>query len=344
MPRGTGFFRASASPDKNQGREYTYITVGGEPFHALAVAFIDNFKSGHRVDELVLRKILDRFFTFFPDYKTNQSYLSPIERTSLLLNTSRKSELVECMAYVFRQLTVEELYTHPLDYKEAFVGLNNNTLKAYLRQPTTVLPGESLSAAFAKALNVTVSLSFKEQGKELRMRHIYANDTLAASRFILDLQVQGTHYFPRVKHKADFTYVGQLAITAPVPVEPVSTGTMEDILDLIARDNDSLVQSFEQYRKALLSMVADGELNKDLLMAHYVRFMPNETSKETALFSRQAQVQEKQVIGEPEGGEQQVIDLLVDSLAGWVSTRQVQADELFDALEHPNPRRSSPAA
>ncbi|WP_392538381.1 transposase [Legionella sp. 227] len=170
-----GFFstRAYVHHEPKPRAEYNFINVGTEQFHAVAVAMIDSLQStSHRGNDATLKKILERFYLHFPKYISNQPYLTLPERMGMLLNSSRKSELVECMAYVLRQLAVDELYTHPLMYREVFDGLSAETPKSYLRDPTVQLPASALNA-LAQTLGISITLSFKELGKELRKKEVY---------------------------------------------------------------------------------------------------------------------------------------------------------------------------
>ncbi|MGL5741600.1 MAG: transposase [Legionella sp.] len=178
MALTSGFFtnKTLSHQGAKPSDEYTFIDVGSDQFHAAAVALIDALQSSaQRGNEVVLKKILERFYQHFPKYISNQPYLTLPERMGILLNSSRKSELVECMAYVLRQLAVDELYTHPLKYREIFDGLSAETPKSYLRDPQVELPASALNA-LAHALGMDITLSFKELGKELRKREVYVGD------------------------------------------------------------------------------------------------------------------------------------------------------------------------
>ncbi len=167
----SGFFSNKTYGYKPR-EEYSFINVGNEQFHAAAVALIDSLYSAQRGNDAVLKKILERFYHYFPRYVASQPFLTLPERMGILLNNTRKTELVECMAYVLRQLTVDEIYIHPLKYREVFNGLSAETPKNYLRDPKVKLPPSALNA-LAHALGITVTLSFKEPGKELRKRDVY---------------------------------------------------------------------------------------------------------------------------------------------------------------------------
>ncbi|QMT58701.1 hypothetical protein [Legionella sp. PC997] len=331
-----GFFsnRAYVHQEAKPRAEYNFINVGNEQFHAVAVAMIDSLQSvSQRGNDATLKKILERFYLHFPKYINNQPYLTLPERMSMLLNTSRKSELVDCMAYVLRQLAVDEIYTNPLMYREVFNGLSADTPKSYLRNPEVELPSSALKA-LAQALEISITLSFKELGKELRKREVYEGET-GSNKINLVIQVQGDQHFPAVKHKADFAYVGQLAINAPKPIEHTKEQgeTLSDIIGLIAEDNKQLLQSYEQWRKTILSMVVAGELNRKQLVRLYITFLPAQMNN--TISSALEHANRKPVIaGIPQEREQQMIELLANALSSWISTKQVEPDSLFDQIEN----------
>lgn len=324
-----GFFsnKAYGHEPRPRAAEYSFINIGNEQFHAVAVAFIDSLQSdSQRGNDAILKKILERFYQYFPKYISSQPYLTLTERMGILLTNSRKSELVECMAYVLRQLTVDELYTHPLMYREIFHGLSGETPKSYLRDPEIKLPSSALNA-LAHALGITVTLSFKELGKELRKREIYEG---VMANINLVIQVQGDdQYFPGVKRKADFAYVGQLAITAPKPVENTKEEgeTLSDIINLIVEDNKELLQSYNEWRTTILSAVNAGELTYKQLVKFFTTFYPSQSSSNTVSLSTLVRSEEKTVIADtPQKGEQQDIRMLVDTLSFWISTKKVSND------------------
>lgn len=334
-----GFFNKTPSVSDNN-RLGQYIDVGGGQFRAVAVALIDRLNSANRINESTLKIILERFFTFFPQYKLSQAYLTLGERMKMLINSSRRSEVVECMAYVLRQLTVDALYADPLSYREVFEGLSPDTSTDYLRQPSVVLH-VSAFAALAHAVDLKITLSFQWRGKELRLREDFSNESLPFIPLEVKLQVQDDHYFPEVRNKTDFMYVGRLAVHFPTPVVIPSSPekTIKEILDLIATHNKELHQSYHQWCKNLFSMVAAGELTRQDLITLFIEFLPEKynpslTTGSTQFFSSLAPLENNGMVTESIGdSEQQIIELLVESLAGWISNKQLDADELVDFVE-----------
>lgn len=333
MLPSTSFFRNTGSP-KTTRIKSEFIDVGGDAFHALAVAFMDNLKRGAHLSDYAASTILQRFFTYFPDYKITQAYLSTTDRMRLLVNNTRKSEIVECLAYVLRQLTVDAILANPLAYPETFSGLSKQTLQDYLRQIDTTLPYSAL-AAIAETLHINLILSFKEPGKELRKRQIHQGSG-AEVPFEVTLQVQGDRYFPKVSTKTDFIYVGQLAIKAPAPIASCSVDTLSNELELIAQQDAALLSKAEEYRKILMNMVADRELTKDLLVDLYIKFLPSQSSAPRFALIEQAN---KVLVNEAVGSlEQQNLVSLVHSLAQELSAGTIDVDNFFEQIESPRLR------
>jgi hypothetical protein len=340
MSGKAGFFRQSPVVSvKKTSKKQRVIDVGGEPFHAVAVALMDQIKIVPRSNESALKKILERFYTCFPRYKPDQTYLTPAERMNMLINNPRKSEIVECMAYVLRQLTVDELFAHSLVYRDVFDNLSADTPKRHLREPSTFLPISAL-AALARVLELTITLSFKETDKELGWQHVLNKDARPIAKWEITLQVQNNRCFPEVTHADDFKYVGQLAINFLVPAEhngAASSETIATIVEMISSDNKKILHIYEQWQKNLLGMVNAGELTREMLLSFYTSFLPEEQVLPNSVGSRE-------FFSRLEETENKVIDtpvrdskyLLVRSLAQWISTEQVsKQDKLFDLIENP---------
>jgi hypothetical protein len=349
-PGGHAGFFSPAQPSSIQtATELSFINVGGELFHALAVALIDSIRNAPHVHETTLKTILDRFFDYYPKFKAQLPYLTPAERMGMLINGPRKSEKVECMAFVLRQLVVDEIYAHPLNYREAFDGLDATTSKGFLREPTTILPS-SVLGALAQSLGLTITLSFTEHGKEIRKRDVFTDSSTQASKLELELQVQGEHYFPGVENKADFAYVGQLAISPPEPVVDANDnmGTIAPMVALIEADNKRLLQIFLQWRENFLTMIKSKELTTASLMNFYIKFLPTirgGIADTTAFFSKLTHAAEIPVTVESfSGTNKQIDELLASSLAGWISTNKIEVEQLFERVEVESSQSASPAA
>lgn len=333
MLSSTRFFRSEGAIEKKKtGAEKIVIDVGGEPFHALAVAFIDSFKNGAVLPETVLKNVLGEFFACYPDYRVNQVYVTPLERMRLLINSSRKSELVDCFAFVLWRITKkDELLVNPVASKSAFQGLDEDMLQADLKPSAAMLP------AAARALKLQLSLSFKEPQHELRAREIYNEE----ASFNVELQVQGGRYYPTVKNKDDFAFVGQLAITVAKPNFPQENETIAEQLTLIAKDNQIVWQDYQHYLSVFNGMRMDGDLDKGKLVKLYIQFLPKSSDKK--LFDYLETVySEIKIVGALGNREEEEMRLLVEALSRGLSTGQINADNFFESLEHA-PKQSTAA-
>lgn len=342
----TGFFNKAIAKQDNTFIEPSFINVGGELFHAIAVGLIDDFKNTSRHHEPSIKKILEYFYRYFPKLIANQAYLTPAERMSMLIKSGRNSEIVECMAFVLRQIAVDEILAHPLNYREVFSHFSPETEKRDLTHSSTMLPIGAIKALHnVLALNMT--LSHREHGKELRRRERleHENNSLPASAFQVVLQVQGNYYFPQVKSKADYAYVGQLAISPKPHVdENRLLGNLLPTLNEITQADKQLLSDYEQKRRILSSMIDAGELSVKQLIDLYIEFLPVKphVTSVDPLYVRQLEGLDKTPVEYNPSNQSQhyVAQQLVNGLASWISSKQVDEDMVFDRIES---KSSSPS-
>lgn len=328
MKRSGFFNRTSAVQNGNQVPALSFINIGGEQFHALAVSLIDDLKNTSRPDEKLLKKLLDRFFINYPKFKQQQAYLTPAERMGMLLNSVRISDLVECLAVVLRQLVADEIEQNFLDlkYREVFDGLEATTPKDFLRLPTTEISPRALGHSIeALGMNISIFVTEHDKGLRERQRFINTDNSSNANKTHLAVQVHDGQYFPGVKNKADFAYVGQLAINPPESAEfsVDETGTIADKLNLIEIDSKRYLQSYNQWRQNLLTMVAGNELTTSKLMDLYIEFLPEEKENTNWLTKLSIEF----------SSGSNLTELLANALAALISTNKVEADQLFDRAE-----------
>lgn len=331
----TGGFFSKPAPAKNETKVASpvFINVGGEQFHAAAVALIGELHHNLNLKDDILKKIIANYFHYFPQALPDEAYLTtPRERIRRLLNNPRTSELVERIAYVLRQLAVDELYTNPLnlDYREIFLSLKKDTPLNYLRDVRTSLP-LSIFNALAQALNISIILSFKELGKELRKCEQMGDSNCAVSLLI---QVQDQQYYPAVKQKNEFTHVGKLKIAiTPIKQAAEKQGDLEDIFNLITEANESLLHVFKQQRHKILCMVNANELSREQLIELYCSLLPEQTRNADFLIHL-AQIKNPVIAGTPVDLEQETIKSLADAFASWIATGAITQEQLFESDEH----------
>lgn len=327
MNHRSQFFNRMPTPQEHNAQ---YIQIGGEQFHAVAVALIDHLKhSAMPVNGL--KKILDGFFSYFPQYKPTQAYLTPAQRMDMLLHNPRKSELVECMAYTLRQLAINELLAQPLNYIDVFADCVADTPVQFLRDSTTRLAPQALNA-LAKALDITICLSFIERNKPLRYRERFNEDGQTS----LTLQVLADSYYPQVRNKADFAYVGQLAINPPKPIMAQDEGTIAPQVQAINEYKKELSYAYEHMHNSLMSMNAAGELPKDKLINLYINFLPTAAKAlrmEQLIAELDVTLDKNKFSQTLDNGERELIKSITSSLAGWLCTKQISEEQFFEQME-----------
>lgn len=339
-----GFFNSTRVLELKQTSSSVYINVGGDQFHALAAALMDVFKSFSRTGDGLAKKILGPLYLYFPKYMNSQPYLTPSERFNLLLKNFRPTELIDSFAYVLRQMAVDEMEANPLNYRDVYTGFEDETPKKHLRESSTKLPRSCLHA-LADALGIMIHLSVVEQGKELRQKIVYSTDLNLSATFEVSLQQQEEHYFPRIKDKVYFAYAGQLALAPVKPaIQPGSMETIAGIRRLIAEDNKRLAIAFAQTKKTLCSMVDAGELSKEQMMGLYVEFLPTQYASACSMdfIDSSADILIHQPINgvATEGPEQHMVYSLIDGVAKWIISGQINADAFFNRLENLESKKS----
>ncbi|MBN9231936.1 MAG: hypothetical protein BGO90_11670 [Legionella sp. 40-6] len=323
----SGFFKTTAASNQHQDH-YQVIQVGGKPFHAFAVAFIDYVENGHPVQEATIKKILGRFYQYFPEYVRSGHLSTPKERLSQLLHHARKAELVEHLAYVFRQVAVDELYAEPknLAYREAFAELSPQTPKDFLRENTTPLPSCALKA-LAKQLNMPLILSYTESGKDLRKYE--ASNSLNSPA--LKISIQSGRFYPAVRHVQEFNYVGQLNITVkPQPIAAEHEGTLAQVLQQIHESDMQLLQTYQQHYHQLDSMMKAQELSYHDLRESYIHLFPY--NEQEAAYLRVLEEKMHPQTGNGDALVVKVPQMMIKALASWMTVGAVNDEQLEERL------------
>jgi hypothetical protein len=340
------FFNKSSVKSESK-QDVQFIHVGNESFHALAVALIDALKHGARLNDESSKKIVDNFSLYYPKLLSVGAYLTPTERLNMLVNNhARKSELVDAMAYILRQLAVDVLLAEPVRYQDAFEGFTAKTSQSHLREPTTSLPVSAL-IALTESLGLTLNVWQVAHGKEVRLLERHENEQQKSPKIALTLQVQGDILFPKVKDKREYAYVGHLPVKTVPNVSPTpQSDTLAPLLEHIAMENKQVLTVYEQTRKTLLSMVAANELSKQQLLAGYVSLLPKKSRVYTdAFFSKLQQTNTRPATTLSfRETQQQKVGLLINSLARWVSSNQINEDQLFDSIEQVKNGPKTPVA
>lgn len=330
---GAQFFKASPQSVSQQSEKYEAIDVGGEQFHAVAVALIDYFQSGSPINVELIKKYLARLSLHYPQSfsNNNDSLTTPKEHLTKILNYTRKSELVERTAYVLRQFAVNELYRDYLNlaYRDVFKGLTPDTPKSYLRNPNVPLPVSALKA-LDNALELPITLSFKGPGQELGKKE----KGNSKQQVGLVIQVQEDGYYPVVKQKELFTQISSLAMaTKPEEIPEEQEGTMANILTGISGDNQERLRAYEHQEHTILTMFKAKEVTREELRNFYIDLSSNRTT-DTALFIRKLAQGKRPVNSSVSIDTKQAITDFASALASLIAAGVCNEAELYDRIDN----------
>lgn len=333
MVQNAGFFKPSVPSEKSKQSKNKIVFVGGDLFHAAAVGLLDALKRNSMLGSDTVKKLLGAIYQHFPKHIDNQAYLTPFERLSRLLTYPRKSELVECVAYVLRQLTLNEIKRDFLniDYRPLFAQLKEESLHD-CREPQVLLPA-CVFAALAKVLEVDVSLSIEESEKDLAKKQSYSHPVASTGihkKITLHLKDLGGKYGVAVNDPAYFAHVGQLAVPLPEPekkLQAFNKQTLGQEITEIKKADERLVAQHEQCFNALKAMLVAGEFKKKNPFL--------EQSSWLAERSDHARYVDK-LVSQRVGANTPLIPqlelLLAGALASMVAVNQLSEQELFDTL------------
>lgn len=326
------FFKNNDQKSSKLSKNDRVIAVGGEQLHAAAVALIDYLQNDAPIYDAAVKKISTGFTTFFPHYLTNNVHFKTADKPiKYVLTSPPKLKLVECMAYVLRQLIIDELYKDylNLNYREVFAHLLPTTPMSYLRQPETPLPVCAFDA-LSCVLEIPITLFFTESGKELRKREQRSDNQHSA----LQILVENNKYYPLVKHPEHFAYVGQLTVVVePVALPDQNEGNLANLLARLKEDNQDRLHRYLHERTKILIMVQAGELSRSQLIDHYITLLP--TQMNTTCFIKKLE----QTL--PSTGNDTAVRVeheLAAALASWIVAGAIKEEQLYDRIEtiHPS--------
>ncbi|MDX1836334.1 hypothetical protein DIZ81_02115 [Legionella taurinensis] len=376
----SSFFRDPARVKPNQGvaptyskvvkrQEPAFVDVGGHGdcgFRAIAAALVDklltknNFPMNARsrgIEDL-FKRLLARHFKLFP-MKHGSGLKTVTERVRDLVDSPARmvdspvkmAEFIDKLAYTLRQIAVDEMVTYPENYRGAFVDNTEGTSPAEMRQQSTWID-ETALAALANALHIPITVKMVEPNKEIpAMKYHGQAESQGVGEVVI--QLQGQHYIPRVSQPERF----QLVANQPVPpIEPNPEQSKPDpempaILARIEAEDKRLLAEFDYYKSLLANMVQYGNLNKDQLIAMYVKGLGSsdylrgrirqvglEYGNEHFFAEITSRAQNKPAIIalNRESNESQVVNELIHAIARAVSIGQLDSKLVLDMIENDN--------
>lgn len=341
--------KAVAEPNKISK---TLVDVGGEGdcgFRALAAAFIDNVLTHRYINPQAIKKLLDEHEQRYPAHQYHGLALpTPRDRMLELINHVPMSVLIPTMGDTLRQMAVDKMCEKPAVYRGAFVDEREQTSPSAMRKMGTWID-ESSIAAVAEVLNMPVNVQVIEHGKPLRARLCYnASTEHPVTHPEITIQLEAAHYKPRVVLAERFVGTSSSLRLPPPVVDPNLTDpSLESILVEIKKEDRRLSDAFESTKNLLTSMLSNGELNKDQLLALYVHNMDSsdyltgrvcEVGVEhgTQDFMNAIHVAQGKTSASPlssGGADAQIVHELIHAIARAVSIGHMDADKMFEQIE-----------
>lgn len=277
------FFKETAR-DSNAFRHRTLVDVGGHGdcgFRAIAAGIIDNIVAHDTPlsNMRLLETLLQNYDIYFPQ----RDYLSPKnvkERfRRMISNPILLQQFVRNLAYVLRQIAVDEMVSRPEIYRAAFVNHHENTSPQMMRKESTWID-ESAIAALSNVLHLPIAVSVVEKEKNLPLKLHYLpqnidfieNNELASE---VSIQLKNNHYQPKVACPKLFAPMHHEFIADRVYEEEISyrDPSESEIMLKIAESDHKIVHDFEHHYQRLSAMVVSGDIEKSDLLDIYIQNM-----------------------------------------------------------------------
>lgn len=344
------FFAPKADNKINSCQGPTLVDVGGNGdcgFRAISAGIIDNILTHANINQNLITSILDKYSNYYPKevYISNR-LATPFEIIKLIIESNTAKAVIK-IAYVLRQIAVDELIKNPTKYPGVFVTNHEGTSPTKMREYGTWVD-ESIISALANALNIPIKVKVVEAGKEIPVNLFYQekNVNLVTNPAVV-VVLDGEHYKPRLIKDEKFNTVRQFSsndILSELVNHEVDLD-LECILAEIDQDNIRLIESFETTRDRLLTMLEDGEASKDKLLLVYINGMQHSDYLDgrvkyigleygnEAFFSALDNARHK--INTPHTSyDEQITTELVHALARAVSIGQMNEQDIYDVLEN----------
>lgn len=249
----------------------SYVDVGGIGdcgFRAVAAGLID------AEDEALFSMLLPHYFRYFPHAEslgcTSLERVKNMTRTPLAM-----AKFVRELAYVLRQLAVDEMCQFPGKYRGAFINngaVDRDTSPQEMRKESTWID-ETVIFALANKLGIPIDVDVRVPGKTIPLCLHYNPEATQAP--LVKMQLQHGHYIPAVTHPAVF----QRNSHSEQSITPNATATgrvdppLSEIMAKIKAHDKRVIDEFDQAKRRLTAMVAAGELTKDQLLSMYIEGM-----------------------------------------------------------------------
>lgn len=260
----------------------SFIDSGtGDVFSALAVVMMDALFNKPKLYQKAFGLLLGRYDRYFLLAKTGR-YLTLSEHVQHLLNQKGLARVIDEIAYVLRQLAVDEFCTNPVLYRSVWRQKSPVTPKQ-LRESTMFIDGSVVLAALSCKLDLSIVLQTLERDKELYKSNHYGPAVPISNKLIIRLQ-DNSYYLPYVLVK---TYFNPLIDAAHPPLCASnvvhSDPELSSILKVLKEDEESRLVAFNSHVRRLSIMVAAGELDEERLRRIYIVSLGKERASKNCL-------------------------------------------------------------
>lgn len=357
----SGFFTRQQSvavkPQMAVSTKLSFVNVGGTGdcgFRSVAACLIDDFLFNRRaLNQKLFTELLARYFDYFPQAQ-------PFGRTALerMENMVRSPlAMAECtrrLAYVLRQIAVDELCENPENYRSAFI--TNNRLDEEItfeqRRKESTPIDESLIAALSNRLELPIEVQVVTATKELPLRLQY--NVSPGEKPPVVMQLQHGHYISGVSQPARFKSIREQQVNM-LPLQPVTSVLTQDpplseVLARIKAEDGRLLAKFNHTTHQLVAMVNAGEVSKDDLIAIYVKGLAKRDDSQgrvkyvgvehgnqrffEVISNTKPELGTKAVHLSCDSYNEQIINELIDAIARAISVGQLDPAIVFAQIEH----------
>lgn len=328
----TGFF----SPKSEKiGKQTSLLDTGGEPFLAVTVALVDILSRPSLHGGEVLSKMSDSFWALPANAnRTLSRFTVPEQMGAFLTQKENKEQILASTAQLLLQLAYHEMCKKPSLYCEVFAHVKTNTSLADLYERMKQHPRRIIQA-LAHVLGVRIITYVKEKERELWARSIEGN---SSSRTTLEVQIQGSAIYPRIKHVADFSRVNRLASLPGLFIDENNAMSLVQVLNKLNQAVEQFDREYQVHRKQLSTMLAAGEIDFLLLVELFAEFLPDTTSVGSFASAKE---KSRPIATELSTLLQAKERMMVEALSAGLTSGQINAEVMFERVEQRSPSVSS---
>lgn len=342
MGSPAGFFNRQELPVASQPvNNKTWVSVGGDEgerwLRQVAVCVIDKILSNPRANRALSSHLMALHKDYFSSIQPTRRLLRSDERLTSMVNTSYGMEkMIHDLAFIFRQLTVDELGKDPKP--EVFFNHYPVSSLAMMRN-ASVRIHDSAITALENQLQITIKL----------------NNGLSASEdenkgLVVYLKRLNDHYYSLVQNADRFLAVNGLILVQNQPnqLNKSSDPELSVVLARIRKNDERLFKVYNRNLHRLVTMVHAGEVNRNQLLNIYIKSISVDKSPESRgyagvehgtcaffekLINRIKQAPAQLLPIETSSHEEQLVHELTHALARSISVGLINEEQVYEQLE-----------